>query len=90
MTEMVNALDNINAKVYDTTAEAQAAWDTVVDENAAKGLISKLENLDENDRKQEIQKIKDGFSGVNANILYLKGGGEAIVLNNEQIDKEVL
>ena len=87
MTEMVNALDNINAKVYDTTAEAQAAWDTVVDENAAKGLISKLENLDENDRKQEIQKIKDGFSGVNANILYLKGGGEAIVLNNEQIDK---
>ncbi len=56
MTEMVNALDNINAKVYDTTAEAQAAWDTVVDENAAKGLISKLENLDENDRKQEIQK----------------------------------
>ena len=87
MVEMVNALDNINAKAYDTTAEAQAAWDTVVDENASKGLISALEGLNEKDRAKEIQKIKDGFSGVNANILYLKGGGEAIVLNNDQISK---
>ncbi len=36
---------------------------------------------------KEIQKIKDGFSGVNANILYLKGGGEAIVLNNDVINQ---
>ena len=87
MTEMVNALGNINAKVYDTTAEAQAAWDAVVDENASKGLISILEGLNEKDRAKEIQKIKDGFSGVNANILYLKGGGESIVLNNDVINQ---
>ena len=87
MTEMVNALDNINAEVYNTTAEAQAAWDQVVDINASKGLISALENLDEKARAKEIQKIKDGFNGVNANILYLKGGGEAIVLNNDVINK---
>ena len=87
MTEMVNALDNINAKAYDTTTEAQAAWDTVVDENASKGLISTLEGLNEKDRAKEIQRYKDGFSGVNANILYLKGGGEAIVLNNDIINQ---
>ena len=86
MVEMVDALDNINAKAYDTTAEAQAAWDTVVDENASKGLISVLEGLNEKDRAKEIQKIKDGFNGVNANILYLKGG-EAIVLNNDVINQ---
>ncbi len=87
MVEMVNALDNINAKAYESTAEAQAAWDAVVDENASKGLISALEGLNEKDRAKEIQKIKDGFSGVNANILYLKGGGEAIVLNNDVINQ---
>ena len=87
MTEMVNALDNINAKSYDTTAKAKAAWDAAVDENASKGLISTLENLDESARAKEIQRYKDGFSGVNANILYLKGGGEAIVLNNDIIDQ---
>ena len=87
MVEMVNALDNINAKAYESTAEAQAAWDIVVDESASKGLISALEGLNEKDRAKEIQKIKDGFSSVNANILYLEGGGEAIVLNNEQISK---
>ena len=87
MTEMVNALDNINAEAYDTTVEAQAAWDQAVDVNASKGLISALEGLNEKDRAKEIQKIKDGFSGVNANILYLKGGGEAIVLNNDVINQ---
>ena len=87
MTEMVNALDNINAKSYDTTAKAKTAWDAAVDENASKDLISTLENLDESARAKEIQRLKDGFSGVNANILYLKGGGEAIVLNNDIIDQ---
>ena len=99
MASMVNALGNINAKAYNTTAEAQAAWDNAIDEYASQGLIQGLENLKgkngkvlklggrayEKARSLKIQEIKDGFDGVNANILYLKGGGEAIVLNNENI-----
>ena len=99
MASMVNALGNINAKAYNTTTEAQAAWDNAIDEYASQGLIQGLENLKgkngkvlklggrayEKARGLKIQEIKDGFDGVNANILYLKGGGEAIVLNNENI-----
>ena len=52
MTEMVNALDNINAETYDTTEEAQAAWDSVVDKYASQNKINgvDLDSLNEKDR----------------------------------------
>ena len=89
MVEMVNALGNIEANAYETAEEAQAAWDAVVDKYASENRIGgiNLDNLNEKERALKIQEIKDGFKGVNANILYLKDGGEVIVLNNEQMGK---
>ena len=89
MVEMVNALGNIEANAYETAEEAQVAWDAVVDKYASENRIGgiNLDNLNEKERALKIQEIKDGFKGVNANILYLKDGGEVIVLNNEQMGK---
>tara|TARA_R100000935_G_scaffold47562_1_gene71663 strand:+ start:2647 stop:10464 length:7818 start_codon:yes stop_codon:yes gene_type:complete len=84
MAEMIDALGDANAKAYDTTEEAKAAWDLAVDKAASDGTLSGLTNaLDETTRAKEIQKIKNSFNNANANILYLKDGGEVIVLNNE-------
>lgn len=89
MVEMVDSLGDMEAKAYETTEEAQAAWDAVVDKYASENRINgiDLSKLDEKERAVFIQKQKDGFDSVNANILYLKNGGEAVVLNNDVASK---
>ena len=83
MEAFANSVDGLNSKTYETTKEAQAAWNLMVDEKAAAGLIEELEGLNEKDRAGAIMLIKKGFTNVNGNILMLKDGSQEIILDNE-------
>ena len=83
MEAFANGIDGLNSETYETTKQAQAAWNLMIDEKAAAGLIESLDGLNEQDRADVINKIKKGFTNANGNILVLKDGSQEIILDNE-------